>query len=191
MFSFFLLFVYCPPFVATLILHYKYKRFADGKIWCSTINYSLLACYRWKQNWKITSVTDFIAFHAKALFQWYEFPKNANISILSNFQAVSFWDVFSISRNFTKYNLHANFRSIGPFKQKLQRGQFLSPSPRAIPICKKPSLFRVKEIPGLPSELFLKSIWRVTKSFKFEFFLTLQSYSWRIHSKLDFWWYCT
>ena len=37
-----------------------------------------------------------------------------------------------------------NFRSIGPFKQKLQRGGGRICSPLAIPICKKPGLFRVK-----------------------------------------------
>ena len=35
-----------------------------------------------------------------------------------------------------------NFRSIGPFKQKLQRG---ADSALAIPICKKPGLFRVND----------------------------------------------
>ena len=29
----FLLFVYCPPFVPTLILHQRYKMFTDGKIY--------------------------------------------------------------------------------------------------------------------------------------------------------------
>ena len=57
----FLLFVYCLPFVPTLILHYRYKKFTDGKIGCQTINYNVLACYRSKQNQKITSATDFMA----------------------------------------------------------------------------------------------------------------------------------
>ena len=35
-----------------------------------------------------------------------------------------------------------NFRSIGPSKEKLQRGGAES-APLAIPICKKPGLFRV------------------------------------------------
>ena len=64
--------------------------FIDGEMWCHTINYSMLACYRWKQNWKITSVTDFMAFLAKALFRWNKSLKNADISILSNFLAIFF-----------------------------------------------------------------------------------------------------
>ena len=38
-----------------------------------------------------------------------------------------------------------NFRSIGPSKQKLQRGAE-SALPPAIPICKKPGLFRIKSL---------------------------------------------
>ena len=35
--------------------------------------------------------------------------KNADISVLSNFLAI-FFEFFSISRNFTKYYLHAKFQ---------------------------------------------------------------------------------
>ena len=38
-----------------------------------------------------------------------------------------------------------NFRSIGPFKQKLLRGGGRICPPPAIPICKTPGLFRVKQ----------------------------------------------
>ena len=64
--------------------------FTDGQIWCQTISYSLLACYRWKQNWKITSATDFMAFLVKALFWWNECAKIVDISILT-----TSWQFFS------------------------------------------------------------------------------------------------
>ena len=121
--------------------------FTDGKIWCQTINYSLLACYRWKQNWKITSITDSMAFLAKALFQWNKSSKNADISILSNFLVI----FFSISRNFTQYYLHAKFQINRTIQTEI------CPLP-AIPICKKPTLYRVK------TSLFARSSSKVLES---------------------------
>ena len=94
--------------------------FTDGKMWYQTINYNLLACYRWKQNWKITSVTDFMAFLVKALFWWNECSKIADISILSNFLAI-FSKCFSWYREILPRTIYMpNFKSIGPSKQKLQ-----------------------------------------------------------------------
>ena len=72
-------------------------------------------------------------------------PRNADISILSNFLAV-FFNFFSRYREILPSTIYMpNFRSVGPFKQKLQRGGGgrICP-PLAIPICKKPGLFRVK-----------------------------------------------
>ena len=70
--------------------------------------------------------------------------KNADISILSNFLAI-FFD-FSLYREILSDTIYMlNFRSIGPFNQKLQKGGGggrICPPP-AIPICKKPGLFRV------------------------------------------------
>ena len=96
--------------------------------WCQTINYNLLACYRWKQNWKITFATDFMAFLVKALFWWNECSKNADISILSNFMAI-FQNFFSISRNFTKYHLHAKFQISWTIQTEITEGQNLPPPP--------------------------------------------------------------
>ena len=97
--------------------------FTDGQIWCQTINYSLLACYSWKQNWKITSETDFMAFLVKALFRWNECSKNADISVLSNFLAIFFRILFSISRNFTKYYLHAKFQVNWTIQTEITEGE--------------------------------------------------------------------
>ena len=59
-----------------------------------------------------------------------------------------------------------NFTSIGPFKQKLQRGAE-SPPPLAIPICKKPCLFRVNK-----SILFkLRRLKRRIRTSKFRLFI--------------------
>ena len=68
--------------------------------------------------------------------------KNADISILSNFLAIFFY--LSLYREILSGTIYMlNFRSIGPFKQKLQRGGDRICPPPAIPICKKPGLFRV------------------------------------------------
>ena len=73
-------------------------------------------------------------------------PKNADISVLSNFLAI-FFEFFSLYQEILPSTIYMpNFRSIGPFKQKLQTGGGgggICP-PLAIPICKKPGLFRVK-----------------------------------------------
>ena len=84
-----------------------------------------------------------MAFLVKALFRWNEYSKNADISVLSNFLAILF-EFFSPCREILPSTIcMPNFRSIGPFKQKLQRGEGrICPHP-AIPICKKPGLFRV------------------------------------------------
>ena len=50
---------------------------------------------------------------------------------------------FSISRNFTKYYLHAKFQINWTIQTEITEGVRISP-PLAIPICKKPNLFRVK-----------------------------------------------
>ena len=110
--------------------------FTDEKIWCQTINYGLFACYRWRQNWKITSGADFMAFLVKALFRWNRCSKNTDI-ILSNFLAI-FFKFFSRYREILPNTIYApNFRLIEPSKQKLQRGG------GGGRICKKPGLFRV------------------------------------------------
>ena len=69
-----------------------------------------------KTELKNQTETDFMAFLMKAQFQWNKCSKNADINVLRNLMAIFFF----ISRNFTKYYLHA--KSIGPFKQKLQKG---------------------------------------------------------------------
>ena len=80
-------------------------------------------------------------FLAKALFQWNESSKNADISILSNFLAISF-----------EFFLH-----IKKFYQVLSTCQFqinwaiqteITEPPLTIPIYKKPGLFGVKNFPG-------------------------------------------
>ena len=75
-----------------------------------------------------------MAFLAKALFRWNESSKNADISILSNFLA--------ISRNFTKYYLHTKFQVNWTIQTEIIEGGRFCLS--AIPIYKKPGLFGVK-----------------------------------------------
>ena len=71
--------------------------------------------------------------------------KNADISILKNFLAIK--KKKSRYREILPSTIYMpNFRLIGPFKQKLQMGSRICPPP-AIPICKKPRLFRVNSLP--------------------------------------------
>ena len=116
--------------------------FTDGKMWCQTINYSLLACYSWKRNWKITSGTEFMSFLVKALFRWNESSKNADISVLSSFLAIfsnfsldieKFYQVLS-TRQISDQFVHSN-RNYG--------GGIISPPP-AIKICKSPACLGLK-----------------------------------------------
>ena len=90
-----------------------------------------------------------MAFLVKALFRWNKCSENDDIKLLSNFLAI-FFKFFSQYREILPNFIYMpNFRSIGPFKQKLQRLVRISlsppppPPPPAIPICKKPGLFRV------------------------------------------------
>ena len=86
-----------------------------------------------------------MAFLVKALFRWNEYSKNADISVLSNFLAI-FFESFSLYREILPSTIYMpNLRSIGPFKQKVQRGGGRTCPPPAIPICKQPGLFRVKK----------------------------------------------
>ena len=118
--------------------------FTDGKVWCQTINYSLLACYRWKQNWKSTSGTDFMAFLVKALFRW----TSAQKMLISAFWATS-WQFFS--NFFLDIEKFYQIPSTYQFSDQLDHpnrnyrggGGRICPPP-AILICKKPGLFRVK-----------------------------------------------
>ena len=85
-----------------------------------------------------------MAFLVKALFRWNEYSKHAGISVLSNFLTI-FFELFPPYQEILPSTIYMpNFRSIGPFKQKLQGegGGRICPLP-AIPICKKPGLFRV------------------------------------------------
>ena len=84
-----------------------------------------------------------MAFLVKALFRWNEYSKNADISVLSNFLAI-FFQFFSPYQEILSSTIcMPNFRSIGPLKHKLQRGDGrICPLP-AILICKKHGLFRV------------------------------------------------
>ena len=68
--------------------------------------------------------------------------KNAYISILSNFLAI-FSIFLSISRNFSKYYPHAKFQINWTIQTEITEGGRICP-PSAIPICKKPGLFRVE-----------------------------------------------
>ena len=63
----------------------------------------------------------------KALFQWNECSKNVDISVVSNFLA-TFFEFFPRYREILPSTIYMpNFRSIGPFKQKLQRGAESAP----------------------------------------------------------------
>ena len=53
--------------------------------------------------------------------------------------------LISMLRNFTKYYLHARFQINWTIQTEITEGSRISPPP-AIPICKKPGLFRVKGI---------------------------------------------
>ena len=62
-----------------------------------------------------------MAFLVKALFRWNEYSKNAEM----RFEQLPghFFDFFSLYREILPSTTYMpNFRSIGPFKQKLQRG---------------------------------------------------------------------
>ena len=86
-----------------------------------------------------------MAFLVKALFSWNECWKNADISILSNFLA-KFSNFLSISRNSAIYYLHAKFQINWTIQIEITEGGGGRICPGlAIPICKKPGLFRVKE----------------------------------------------
>ena len=61
--------------------------------------------------------------------------------VLSNFLAIFFKFFFSISRNFTKFYLHAKFQINWTIQTEITEGVAEYASP-VIPICKKPSLFR-------------------------------------------------
>ena len=51
-----------------------------------------------------------MAFLVKALFRGKECSKTADFSVLSNFLAIFLLIFFSISRNFTKYYIHAKIQ---------------------------------------------------------------------------------
>ena len=56
-------------------------------------------------------------------------PKNTDVSVLSNFLAI-FFEFFSRYLEILPSTIYMqNFRSIGPFKQKLQRGAESAPPP--------------------------------------------------------------
>ena len=88
-----------------------------------------------------------MAFLVKTMFRWNESSKNADISILSNFLAIFFGFCSPYSEILPSTIYMSNFRSIGPSKQNLQRGG--GGGGAAIPICKKPGLFRVKKYSAL------------------------------------------
>ena len=70
--------------------------------------------------------------------------KNADISVLSNFLAI-FLEVFYRYREILPSTIYmANFRSIGPFKQKLQRGAESAP-PRPYQSAKSPACLGLRE----------------------------------------------
>ena len=86
-----------------------------------------------------------MAFLVKALFRWNDVPKTADISILSNFLLGNFLRIFcSTSRNFTNYYLHAKFQINQTIQTEMTGGEGRICPPSAIPICKKPGLFRVR-----------------------------------------------
>ena len=127
-----LLFVYCSSFVLTLMLVQRYTRFTEGQIWHKTINWNLLVCYRWKQNWNITSGTNFMTFLGRPYFH----ETSARKMTISAFWATS-WKFFSIFfLNIDKFcqilSTLPSFKSIGPSKQKLRRveGRIWPPPPR-------------------------------------------------------------
>ena len=73
--------------------------------------------------------------------------KNADISVLGNFLA-TFFDFFSISRNFSKYYPHAVFQINWTIQTEITEveGRICPPPRAAIPIYKKPGPFRVNGI---------------------------------------------
>ena len=85
-----------------------------------------------------------MAFLAKALFRWNKSLKNTDISILSNFLAISF-QIFFISSDFAKYYLHTKVQINWTIQTEITEGVSICP-PLAIPICKKPGLFRVNSL---------------------------------------------
>ena len=82
-----------------------------------------------------------MAFLAKALFQWNKSSKNADISILSNFLAI-FSDFFLRIEKFYQVLSTCQISDQLDHPNRNYRGG--QNPPLAIPICKKPSLFRVK-----------------------------------------------
>ena len=92
-----------------------------------------------------------MAFLVKALFQWNECSKNDDISVLSNFQ--QFFQIFlSISRNFTKFYLHAKIQFNWAIQTEITggRGQNLPPpstpyQPAISPACLGLIMLRWKE----------------------------------------------
>ena len=56
--------------------------------------------------------------------------KNADISVLGNFLAIFFLNFFSISRNFTKYDLHAKFQINWTIQTEITEGGAESVLPR-------------------------------------------------------------
>ena len=70
----------------------------------------------------------FYGISCKALFRWNKSSKNTDISILSNFLAI-FSDFFSISRNFTKYYLHAKFQINWSIQTEITEGGRICPPP--------------------------------------------------------------
>ena len=139
--------LYCLFIVRPLFqLWYSIRgtRWKNGKIWCQTINYSLLASYTWKQNWKITSLTDFMAFLAKALFRWNESLKNADVSILSHFLAIFVGFFLYMEKFYQKLSTgHISDQLDHPSRNYRGGGGGQNLPPPAIPIYKKPRLFRV------------------------------------------------
>ena len=85
-----------------------------------------------------------MAFLVKSLFRWNKCSKNANISILSNFLAMFLKSFFSISRNFTKYYLHAKFQINWIIQTEITEGAESPPPPPPYQSANKPGLFGVK-----------------------------------------------
>ena len=86
-----------------------------------------------------------MAFLVKALFRWNESSKNADISIFKNFQAIFFGFFLHIEKFYQVLSAYQISGQLGhPSRNYRGRGGGRFCPPPAIPVCKKPGLFRVK-----------------------------------------------
>ena len=88
-----------------------------------------------------------MAFLVKALSRWNKCSKNADISILSNFLAIFSNFFLDIEKFYQVLYIHAKFKINWTIQTGITEGGGggAESVPLAIPICKKPGLFRVEQ----------------------------------------------